>query len=157
MSRLPPSLLVHPVPLGAVALMVVNDRFLKAAYHNDLTGKLSDIAICLFLPLLCAEVLILTRRVPPTTALRCGAGAAALTFTALEVCPPVAGLACSLLTIIQQWLGIAGPFVMTPDCTDLLALGMIPTAMLWGLRRLHGSDRGISIVKGSWQLDRGTR
>jgi hypothetical protein len=35
-----------PLPLAAVALMVVNDRVLKPLFHNGVTGKLSDVAIC---------------------------------------------------------------------------------------------------------------
>ncbi|HEU0300154.1 MAG TPA: hypothetical protein VFR37_11885 [Longimicrobium sp.] len=41
-SRLEP--LASPVLLGAVAVLVVNDWVLKPAFHNALTGKLSDVA-----------------------------------------------------------------------------------------------------------------
>jgi hypothetical protein len=38
-------------PLLAVALLGVNDAVLKLAFHNAITGKLSDFAGCFFLPL----------------------------------------------------------------------------------------------------------
>ena len=39
-----------PLPLAAVALLVVNDTWLKPAFHNALTGKLSDVAVCFMMP-----------------------------------------------------------------------------------------------------------
>ena len=46
-----------PLPLLAVGLMVVNDRVLKPRLHNALTGKLSDLAVCFFLPLFVSALL----------------------------------------------------------------------------------------------------
>lgn len=43
--------LLHPVALGAVATLVLNDHFLKRLYPGLLTGKLSDAAGMLFFPL----------------------------------------------------------------------------------------------------------
>lgn len=34
----------HPVFLIAIAILIVNDWILKASFHNELTGKLSDFA-----------------------------------------------------------------------------------------------------------------
>ena len=42
--------LTHPLALAALALLALNDHYLKAAYHNALTGKLSDVAGVLLLP-----------------------------------------------------------------------------------------------------------
>ena len=43
--------LLHPVFLVGLITLIVNDHFLKDAYHNALTGKLSDFAGVLILPL----------------------------------------------------------------------------------------------------------
>ncbi len=40
-----------PLPLAALALTVANDIWLKPAFHSELTGKLSDVGICFFMPL----------------------------------------------------------------------------------------------------------
>ena len=48
--RVPGDWLLHPVPLVAIAVLGLNDRVWKAAYANDLTGKLSDVAGMLFFP-----------------------------------------------------------------------------------------------------------
>ena len=44
--------LLHPLRVGAVAVLVVNDHLLKAAYPGLITGKLSDVAGLVFFPLL---------------------------------------------------------------------------------------------------------
>ncbi|MBK7890447.1 MAG: hypothetical protein IPJ84_06225 [Bdellovibrionales bacterium] len=35
---------VHPIPLTAVAILAMNDHFLKVRYPSFVTGKLSDFA-----------------------------------------------------------------------------------------------------------------
>ena len=44
--------LLHPVFVGGLLLLLLNDHYLKAAYGNWWTGKLSDLAGVVFLPLL---------------------------------------------------------------------------------------------------------
>ena len=46
------SALLHPVVLGAVALLLLNDHVLKARWPSWWTGKLSDVAGLAFFPLL---------------------------------------------------------------------------------------------------------
>jgi hypothetical protein len=46
--------LAHPIAIFAMALLVVNDHVLKAAYPGLVTGKLSDFAGLMFFPLLLA-------------------------------------------------------------------------------------------------------
>ncbi len=43
--------LLHPVPLAAIGLLLVNDHLLKAAWPGPLTGKLSDVAGLILFPL----------------------------------------------------------------------------------------------------------
>jgi multisubunit Na+/H+ antiporter MnhF subunit len=44
--------LLHPLALGSIALLVVNDHLLKARWPGLVTGKLSDVAGMIFFPLL---------------------------------------------------------------------------------------------------------
>ena len=69
-----------PLPLLAVALMVVNDRVLKPRIGNAITGKLSDIAICFFLPLFTSALLGFVWRKHPRGRVLAGAGIASLVF-----------------------------------------------------------------------------
>ncbi len=51
-AAVPGDALLHPVPIAAIALLVINDHVLKAAFPGALTGKLSDVAGMAFFPLL---------------------------------------------------------------------------------------------------------
>ncbi len=44
--------LLHPIPLLALVVLVLNDHRWKHAFHNGITGKLSDVAGMVFFPLL---------------------------------------------------------------------------------------------------------
>ncbi|HEX5061520.1 MAG TPA: hypothetical protein VFV99_19265 [Kofleriaceae bacterium] len=46
--------LMHPISLGAIALLVINDHVLKHVAPGVITGKLSDFAGLVFFPLLLA-------------------------------------------------------------------------------------------------------
>jgi hypothetical protein len=131
-----------PLPLLAVGLMVVNDRYLKAQFHSALTGKLSDIAICFFLPLFVSELLGLAFGLAPRLRLGIGATCTALLFGGLEVVPPVTDLALRALARIGPYVGIARPFRMTSDWTDLLCLALVPLAVAYGLHRVEPGRAG---------------
>ena len=55
---------LSPLPLAAVVLLVANDHVFKGAFHNTLTGKMSDFAGCFFLPLYVSGVLAFVTRWP---------------------------------------------------------------------------------------------
>jgi hypothetical protein len=63
-SRLPAEVLLHPVSLGATALYVLNDWWLKAHWPGVLSGKLSDVAGMVVLPLTLLALLELAARRP---------------------------------------------------------------------------------------------
>jgi hypothetical protein len=126
-----------PLPLAALALLVTNDVWLKPLFHNALTGKLSDIAICFLMPLFLSELLGIAFAWPARLRLRVAAVATAAIFTALEVSPPVTRWALAGLSAVGPVLGIAGRFRMTADSTDLFCLLLIPLAVLYGEARLH--------------------
>ena len=53
--------LLHPVALMSLGLLVINDRLLKAHYPGVVTGKVSDIAGLIFLPILIVSTVELGR------------------------------------------------------------------------------------------------
>lgn len=132
--------LAAPIPLAALALLVVNDHVLKPNHPGWLTGKLSDVAVMVLLPFLFVaawDLLALAspRLAPPGR--RAGMAsviAAAALFTAIEVVP-VAGDAYRWGLGAAQWLpGVLAsilaseppppirPVLLTHDPSDLLTL-----------------------------------
>lgn len=131
MRRLPsmPEFLA-PLPLAAVALMAVNDQWLKPAFHNALTGKLSDVAICFFLPLYLSALLSLVTRWPRAARTAAGAGLTAILYTALKVSQPAADLFCEALRVVGAPLGLRH-FRAVADPTDLITLPLVGLAVLY--------------------------
>jgi hypothetical protein len=125
-----------PLPLAALALTVVNDVWLKRALHSELTGKLSDVGICFFMPLFISELLGIVFRARARVRLWIGASVTAVLYTAQEVVPPFTRFALSVLRAIGPPMGIRGTFTLTSDWTDLLCLVLIPVAVGYGSRRL---------------------
>lgn len=120
--------LIHPVPLLAVALLLVNDHLLKGAgvLPGWLTGKLSDFAGLLFFPLLLTATYRTgrwlarkrdVRLTPPM--LRVALAVTAAGFTALKISPAIAAAAGAIA-----------------DPTDLAALVMLVPAWLLGRREI---------------------
>lgn len=126
-----------PLPILALGLLVVNDTVLKPTFRSELTGKLSDIAVCFLMPLFLSELLGIALAVRPTIRLWLGAAVTAALYTLLEVCPPFTRLVLDLLSAIGPALGMHRPFRMTSDVTDLFCLALIPLAVVYGKRRLR--------------------
>ncbi len=141
-----------PLPLAAVVLMVVNDRLLKRLLHNWVSGKLSDVAVCFFLPLYLSAVLGLFWRRQPRARLLTGCVVAALAYVAQEIWPAFQSLFLAALRTVGGPLGL-GHFGLTSDWTDLWTLLMVPLAFAYGARRLAqaphqqaGSDTGVRVL-----------
>lgn len=49
---------VHPLPLSVVAIMAINDHWLKYRYANFLTGKLSDFCGVFYFPIFILAMII---------------------------------------------------------------------------------------------------
>jgi hypothetical protein len=130
-----------PLPLAAVALLLVNDHWLKPALHSELTGKLSDVAVCFFMPLFVSECLGILLGMTPRTRLALGAATTAALYGALEVVPPFTAWTLRLLAAVGPSLGIVRPFRMTSDVSDLYCLGLVPLAVWYGHRRLQPRPR----------------
>jgi hypothetical protein len=130
------------LPVSALALWVLNDVYLKPAFHNFATGKLSDVAVCFVMPLFVSELLGLTLGLPPKRRLAAGAATTAVLFTALEVVPAASALAVALLRGLGPYLGLGQSFAMTSDWTDLACVPMVFAAYGYANARL-GGDTGI--------------
>ena len=125
-----------PAPLLAVALMVVNDRMLKPCFHNAVTGKLSDLAICFFLPLFTSALLGLIWRGRDRARVLMGSGLATFVFCGQEIWPGFQRLFLGALHVLGSPFGLRH-FVLTSDPSDLWALLMVPVAVSYGWRRLR--------------------
>jgi hypothetical protein len=109
--------LLHPVALLAIAVLVVNDHVLKAAWPGVITGKLSDFAGLVFFPLLVAAPWRRQRAVDLACALT------GLGFALVKLWEPATSLC-------EHVLGIpyGEPVAIVRDATDLLALPMLAVA-----------------------------
>jgi hypothetical protein len=125
---------VHPVPLAAVLVLVINDHLLKGAgvLPGWATGKISDVAGLFFFPLLLDALARLALR-------RSLGGAAilatAIGFAAVKLSPPVNAV------VSATW----GPMVMDP--TDLLALPVLALTWRWMRRERAGADGGSRVLR----------
>ncbi|HMF39418.1 MAG TPA: hypothetical protein VKQ32_01930 [Polyangia bacterium] len=126
-----------PLPLAALALIVVNDVWLKPAFHSALTGKLSDIALCFFMPLFVSELLGILFGVSPRARLAVGALITTALYTAQEIVPPFTRFALAVLGAVGPHLGIHRAFRLTSDWTDLFCLALVPAAVWYGRWRLE--------------------
>jgi hypothetical protein len=150
-SPVPADGLLHPIALGSLALLVLNDQLLKAAAPGWWTGKLSDVAGLVLFPVFLVagwELVHVARRGSWKASRRAAALAALATaavFTLVELVP-AADAAYETALGWLQWparaalAALAGhdlppvtPVAATADPTDLLALPtvFVALAMLW--------------------------
>ncbi|MEU4402135.1 hypothetical protein [Micromonospora orduensis] len=118
------SWLCHPTTLVALALLLVNDHVLKAAFPGPLTGKLSDVAGLVLAPPLVAVLLtLLVPRLPARAAALVALASVGAGFAVVKSSGYVAELASS------AWTVLAGPSLVRADRTDLLTLPAL--ALAW--------------------------
>ena len=159
---LPAGEFLHPIPLFAAALLLVNDHLLKGGgvVPGMVTGKLSDVAGLLFFPLLCTSAVDLLL----FAAARAGARVdfslrayklvlATLTtgavFAAIKLSPAAASLVAGLLSD----LGLASRIVADP--TDLLALPMLAAAYWLGRGEIARVPLGrLEVIERAWRRQR---
>lgn len=123
--------LVHPIPLAAVVLLIVNDHVWKGgrALPAWMTGKISDFAGLFFFPVLLTVLVehgwrsrgaaVSRRRIAWSSVVLTG-----VVFAALKSVPALAALASAVI----------GPVVCDP--TDLVALGALAFSLRYLLRDL---------------------
>ena len=131
----PGDVLIHPIALAATALYALNDHILKEVTPGLLSGKLSDVAGLVVLPLtLLAIAEITTGRIYGRRALIAAVGISAAGFAAVEVWPVAEAAWCWTWGALQ-WPFLAGsawisgsavppitPVITWSDPTDLLTL-----------------------------------
>jgi hypothetical protein len=123
----------HPVLLGSILVLLLNDHVLKAAAPSALTGKLSDFAGLFFFPFMVGAGVqglarLGARRVGGRMALLAGFGLSAAMFGALKTLP---GVNLWMANLLSGLLGL--PVKIALDPSDLLALVVfVPAWGLWG-------------------------
>jgi hypothetical protein len=156
---LPAGELLHPVPLGALVLLVVNDWLAKpgAAVPGWLTGKLSDVAGLLLAPLVATALLDcalwLVARLGPSLdfslhrgRLHAAAIACAAAFTAVKLSPAAA----SALERAVGWIGLDWRVVSDPS--DLVALPALAIAVWLGRREIARVPLGrLEVLERRWR------
>ena len=139
---------MHPVPLAALPLLLVNDHVLKVSYSGWLSGKLSDVAGLILLPFVLLatwDLVRLARPRMPAVGSRLVVASVVVVmvaFTAVEVVP----LGSDIYRVVlggSQWpfralaalvsarpLPTLAPVQLTSDLTDLLALPAALTVLI---------------------------
>jgi len=109
--------LLHPVIVVAVAVLLLNDHVLKAAWPGMLTGKLSDVAgLALAPPVITATVALLVPRLPVRVVAGTATVAVGMLFALVKTTAAGAAAASAM------WSWAWGPSTVLRDPTDLLAL-----------------------------------
>jgi len=154
--------LLHPLAIVAVAVLVLNDHLLKAAYPGLLTGKLSDLAGLVFFPLLLvglAELVLAAAgrwAAPSRAVLRASVAVTACLFAAAKA-TAAGALAVGLALGALRWAPGAlaavltgstapafAPAAVTVDPTDLLALPALLAALAVGGARVRSARPGVA-------------
>ena len=141
--------LLHPLPLGMLALLLANDHILKVHYPGWVSGKLSDVAGLALLPFVLLALADLAATASPRIpapgrrmVVACILATAAI-FTAMQV-TPLGADAYRLGLGVAQWPFHAAAFLLqggpipslhpvqlTSDPSDLLALPATAAALLF--------------------------
>ena len=145
--------LLHPLALGALVLLVLNDHVLKAAFPGLFTGKLSDIAGLVLAPLvLVSMVEVATAAVgrpwgPTWWLTAASAGLVGIGFASIKLFEPAAELyrvgvgllqwPFAAIAAILRSNAVSGlqPVALVVDPSDLVALPALLIPVLLGWRR----------------------
>ncbi len=137
--------LLHPGVIGAVALLLFNDHYLKAAAPGLVTGKLSDVAGLAYFPLFLQSLWEWCGGPVSKRALLFCCVATALVFAAVKtipVCHEVYEVGLGWLQYpVRAWLGASAPtrVALMMDPTDLVALPAVGLAWGWGRDRSNAA------------------
>ena len=151
-SGLPCDELVAPLPLAALAVLVLNDHYLKHAWRQPwITGKLSDFAGLFVFPLVLTslwnvgrvgarKLLGSAKDAPPvrltSRQLLAAAAGTGIAFTAIKLSPPLGEALAGALESLFPF----AEFAFVPDPTDLLALAVLPLSYRYGLSCCRAPD-----------------
>lgn len=118
------------LPLAAVALFALNNFVFKRAWPGLVTGKLSDLLVCFFLPLFVAALLQrLSPRLGPAARVAAGIVVTAAIFIAVKTSPAASHVLDRDIALLLQPLGLRTARNCV-DVTDLCALPMLALAWL---------------------------
>jgi hypothetical protein len=123
--------LLHLVAIAALVVLVVNDHILKGAWPGLVTGKASDVAALILVPVLAVDIarLLAGGRLLPRTRAQVASAAALLiaaTFVAVKL-HPFANEAYAFVMGLVQWPGsLLGSLV---GGAPLVAPGRAPTVL----------------------------
>jgi hypothetical protein len=125
-------LLTHPLALGAIVLLVINDHVLKQTAPGIITGKLSDFAGLAFFPLLlaaCAEHARIRRGM---TTIVAAAIATAVGFAAVKLWAPAGDLYRVGFAALQWPFRAVHVLVTTGTLPDLTRVSLVadPTDLI---------------------------
>jgi hypothetical protein len=148
-SPIPGDALLHPAALLSIAVLVVNDHVLKAAWPGLVTGKLSDFAGMVFFPLLMVAVMELClsalarRPVLSHRHLELSIVATGVVFAGVKLVPEVNSAFAWLLGAAQWLAGVflggttlhLAPTEIVPDTSDIIALPLLALSYGIGMRR----------------------
>jgi hypothetical protein len=140
--------LLHPLALVALGTLILNDHLLKGLVGGPITGKLSDVAGLVVLPLVLLGLWECWCRVTgrpsdaASVAISVAAGATVVGFTAVKLDQRVADLAAFVMAAFQWPVHAAGalatggtlpgivPGVLLADRGDLVALPAVLLALV---------------------------
>lgn len=139
------------LPLVGLALMAINDHWLRPRWPGLITGKLSDLGVVLFFPFLLTATIgwlawafnatlgRMARRLPPlatrlTPARLTGAiVVTGLVLAAINLSTTARDLYVATLNRVDL-CGLFGSFRYTADPSDCVALVLLPIVWWWGRR-----------------------
>jgi len=157
--NIPGAELCRPLPLAGLALMALNDHLLRVRWPGLVTGKISDLAVLLYLPGLlaafAASLLLawnaLARRLgareldagPTRARILAACFLSGLALVLLKLSPAARDLYVHALAAID-FVRERPRYRLELDPTDLVALVVLPLAVLDGLacvRRAEAAER----------------
>ena len=118
---------IHPIPLGAIFIMALNDHWLKFQFGNFLTGKISDFCGVFYFPIFLLALIALVDEVFRLQRFRLGPKSAmgAIVFTDLLMfIVKLSGVGVHSIEIFFK--SYLFPIQLISDPTDLFSLVMNP-------------------------------
>jgi hypothetical protein len=146
--------LLHPVAVGALVVLILNDRLLKMIWPGPLTGILSDVAGLIVAPLALQAAwevgawVVARWTGPSRRALAVAIAVIALGFAAVQLWPPATDafrvglgllqwpLAAGVAVLSGASLPPVRPVVAVADVEDLFALPALAVSWWVGSRRV---------------------
>ncbi|MBB1284794.1 hypothetical protein HRH25_10465 [Flavisolibacter sp. BT320] len=136
MQKTKASLLLHPLFVGSLALLLLNDFYLKYAYPGFLTGKLSDFAGLIVLPIFCRVLF-------PGVSKKIILVAVAIFFAWFK--SSLSQPLISAINLYAPW-----PLHRVVDYSDLIALSILPLAASLSPKTVRLQNTGVVSLR--WAL-----